>query len=849
MCGCAMQRLEDRTLLSAGDLDPTFGTAGLVRNEDVLFRDLAVQADGKIIAAGWEPGRGMTNLDTGGAAVVRYNPDGTLDTTFGRNGVFFDGVGDQGTVSAHAVAIQSDGKILVVGGGSWLVGEGSMLVWRLNADGTLDDSFGRFGHVGINPGDTSNSIGAFARAVVVTPDGKILVGGGADNEFAVARLNADGSLDTTFGDSFHGLGAATYDVGGGTEYVADMALQSDGSIVLGGTLGLSNNTGRMAVMRLTSAGTLDASFGTGASVIFYDFDPLHDSSEQLNAVAVGPDGKIVLGGYTTVTGGTKDSALARLHFDGTLDPSFGQDGKVIEDFTGQAGDDEINDLTVLPDGSVLSTGALRIMLSAITRAVSVFPPPIADGSTFVARFNPSGVPDLGFGHGGGISVVTVGNGDSPEALTLDATGNILVAGTSNQPSPGGSTGEGFMARFQSAPAQATLSQPQITLDKGILTLRGTERGDRIVVTRTIFDSGSGLTDRITAGVDGLQQTFDTADIRRIIVLGGAGDDSIYYAFSNSQAPGGTSLAIALNGEDGNDQVTVNTSKPTGKRADRFILDGGIGNDTLSFNDTVSPAAGERARYDAARLIGGAGDDILGSLTPNVRFDGGSGVDAITRDQRFDVEGARAWYDNHTGVLHVRGTQRDDVLQAFSPGGIATIPENVVVGVVLNGRGQIFGVPGMDQGGSRIQALPARPDSNSITRGLRLIQVDGLDGDDVLSLDGTGVDFSAFAANSGVNSASAMNVSSLLLGGPGNDALSGGAGNDTMLGGAGDDLLVGRAGHDQLFGGIGNDQFRSQDNESDTVNGGRGRDFLFDSDEGSSGDTVISIEGAEPIVTL
>src|SRR5262245_24661714 len=224
-----LELLENRLVPSAGALDPTFGTGGKVTTDlQGSSQDdgqaVAVQADGKIVVAG-----SFQGIDF---AVVRYNADGTLDATFGTGGKVITNFGPGFTTdAAQDLAIQSDGKIVVVGSSTNSVGT-DFAVARYNADGTLDASFGTGGLVTTNFGGTSLDA---AQGVAIQADGKIVVTGSSNSaspqdDFAVVRYNADGSLDTGFGTG----GKVTTDFAGSIDDAFAVALQADGKIVAAG---------------------------------------------------------------------------------------------------------------------------------------------------------------------------------------------------------------------------------------------------------------------------------------------------------------------------------------------------------------------------------------------------------------------------------------------------------------------------------------------------------------------------------------------------------------------------------------------------------------------------------------
>jgi uncharacterized delta-60 repeat protein len=313
------ESLEDRRLLAvAGDLDPTFGVGGIVTTafgqyNDVI-EDSAIQADGKIVVVGR-----ATNGSADDFAVARYNTDGSLDTSFDGDGkvtTAFDSSIDQ----AFGVAIQPNGKI-VVAGYTFQNSHPSLAVARYNSDGSLDTSFDGDGKV-IAPG------GAQGYEVAMQSDGKIVVVGtasvGSAREVAVYRFNANGSPDNTFS----GDGVQTFYFffdSFAQDYVNSVAIQADGKIVLAGGTYETNASNNIAVARLNTDGSLDTSFDGDGMVNFF----LGNTTDVGGAMALQADGKIVVVGETYRTNKDDDFGVARLNTDGTFDTTFGAGGRLF----------------------------------------------------------------------------------------------------------------------------------------------------------------------------------------------------------------------------------------------------------------------------------------------------------------------------------------------------------------------------------------------------------------------------------------------------------------------------------------------------------------------------------------
>ena len=303
-----------------GSLDPSFGSGGSAKTgAGTQLFGTAVQSDGKVVAVG----------QTGGSTLllVRFTSSGALDLSFGNHGraiVPATGGPFPGSIG-RAVAVQADGKIVVVGA-SGPRGGGGLLVERFAANGRPDKGFGKGGAVNLLSGDFADGF-----AVAVQPDGKILAGGsanavgssGVQPRVAVVRFKPNGSLDGSFGRG----GVDVLDLG--AESVArGLALQSGGKIVLAGSTAPGLQVPLAYVARLTSSGALDRSFaGTGYYRHQYS---QAGASSGFNAVAVQGDGKIVAGGAAAAGPLGADAVVARFTASGGRDSSFGSGGAAYQ---------------------------------------------------------------------------------------------------------------------------------------------------------------------------------------------------------------------------------------------------------------------------------------------------------------------------------------------------------------------------------------------------------------------------------------------------------------------------------------------------------------------------------------
>jgi uncharacterized delta-60 repeat protein len=318
----------------SGALDQSFALGGAVRLQLGGANALALQPDGKILATGY----GSTNND---AIVYRLDPNGSPDQSFGQNGAFaIDSGGDE---RAFALALQPDGKILVAGlTYSTTTAKTNPVVYRLNPGGTLDDDFGTGGTFRIDSAGSES-----AMALALAPDGKIVVAGATtanDNSAVVYRLNANGTVDDGFGQA----GRFGIDEGG-AEYPLALVRQPDGRILVAGyTVRLGDNSADAFVYRLDANGTLDPAFGQGGRLRIDDA-----RANGAYAAALQPDGKILVAGFTTVNDGI-DAVVYRLNRDGSLDPVFDADGaRAIDSGGGETADA----LAVQQDGRIVVAGA------------------------------------------------------------------------------------------------------------------------------------------------------------------------------------------------------------------------------------------------------------------------------------------------------------------------------------------------------------------------------------------------------------------------------------------------------------------------------------------------------------
>jgi len=375
---------------SQPELDTSFASTGKrVINFGALAnaRGMVVQPDNKIVLVA-----PCTHMSFGSRSLclVRTNEDGSLDGTFGASsGVPGSVLSNLGGTGVWGVALQGDGKIVLVGGGS------SVPVVRYNPDGTIDSSFG--GGDGVIVLDPTPSMDDLGRKVAIQPDGKIVVVGiGVTNpahQF-VARLLSDGEPDSSFGVG----GIARTTIPGQITSGLSIALQADGKILAGGA-----GTGFNIIVRLNADGSPDNTWDGDSIVsiprsgsVFFDRGTL--------SLAVRPDGDVVALGY--------GNFLYRFNSDGTLDPTFDADGTRAA-MIGNVGD--VSDMTVSAGGRITVVG---------TRS---FPLLFA-----VSRFTANGSPDLTFSGDGYLEIdIDTATSDGARAVAVDVLGRTVIGGASS----------------------------------------------------------------------------------------------------------------------------------------------------------------------------------------------------------------------------------------------------------------------------------------------------------------------------------------------------------------------------------------------------------------------------------
>jgi uncharacterized delta-60 repeat protein len=472
----SLERLEERTVLTPGFLDPTFGNIpelpGRVVSDfggEEVCTSVSLQADGKIVAAGYQ--NPPTGFDKA-LVLARYNADGSLDDSFGSGGRVLDNWGASAEV--FSVIIQPDGKI-VVAGDTHILNNDQFALARYNSDGSPDSSFGSGGKVVTEFGASSTIF-----SLALEPDGKI-VAAGAESGFnhslqslALARYNSNGSLDdggpadSTPDDSFGTLGKAVSPTGG-TSLAAGVSLQPDGRIVAVGTV-FHDQQSDFVVTRFLANGSPDSDFDADGQMIT-DFAGGYDAARS---VAIQTDGKIVVAGSATVSA-LNDIALARYNADGSPDLAFGDDGKVTTPIGAGV---FATAVALQADGKIVAAG------QTFTRTLL-----IASFDFALARYNADGSLDKSFSFDGLVVTDSSGSNEAASSVAIAADGKIVVAGTSKDD-------DFTLARYQAKEPNQPPAIANQTLGIAENSAAGTVVGS---VSASDPDSGQTLSYQINSG--------------------------------------------------------------------------------------------------------------------------------------------------------------------------------------------------------------------------------------------------------------------------------------------------------------------------------------------------------------
>jgi uncharacterized delta-60 repeat protein len=737
---------------------------------------ITTQADGKILVAG---------VGASQFAILRYNIDGSLDTTFNGTGLLAPEFGSNDW--AWEVTVQADGKIVVAG-----TTVTSTVIARYNADGTADTSFNGSGHV-VNTG-----VG-FGNSLALQTDGSMVVAGlsySTSFDIAVGRFTADGALDP----SFNGTGVVTTDVAGSSDFSRDMQVQADGKIVVLAKMEPSSD-GHLGLVRYNPDGSLDTTFnGSGALLT-----ELQATDFTGGSVSIQADGKILVAAMDATRGLVdSDFALARFNADGSVDTSFGVNGKVVTDL-GANRQDIVGRATLQADGKILVAGSTDV--SGM------------DWDFALVRYNADGSLDTTF-NGTGQARADIGehSTDFAYALTVQADGKVLVTGAS---SANGSS-DFAVARFNADgsldesfgdgdPPGETEDGTPVRLDT---SLAGTPGPD----TLTSFGgddtlNGGGGNDVLDGGEGSDLYVISAATehtVAEIADTGTAGTDEVRFAAT------ATSTLILFAGDAGIERVVIGTGAG----------DAAIASATTGLNVNASAAGNAlwiAGNAGANTLMGSAFNDTLDGGAGADKLAGGNGDDAYTVDDSKDlvIEG------NAAG-----GTDRVEASISY------TLPANVEH-LALTGEGAIDGT-----GNVLANVINGNSATNVLDGKAGLDSLDGGEGSDLyvvglasdhpsaeIADSGTGgtdeIRFAAtkagtltlFAGDTGIErivigtgtgatavtkGTAALNVNATavtnglsITGNAGANVLTGTAYGDTLAGGNGNDVLTGGSGADSF----------------------------------------------------
>jgi uncharacterized delta-60 repeat protein len=416
----------DTTFGNAGVVIPN--GPGVIRNDGYGHSlQLALQSDNKIVVTGTiTPTVSPAGVPSPNVMVMRFNVNGSPDTLFGDGGTVSvpfgkDSYGTDIPVSVNDLEIQPDGKILV--GGNGFQTESSFALLRFNPDGSLDGGFGVGGKVSLNPTMLSvpgTFIGTGLYTLALQADGKIIAAGGTRfaltdsvrGEFLVIRFNADGSLDPSFDGE--GLAfTAFYPPSAGLSALAlDSVVQADGKIVLGGytfvpAIGSEISMKKAAMARFNTDGSIDSTFGIGGKLTA---DP--GGFSEFRSVKILPGGKLAAVGSKNILSGSEDMIVARFHSNGSLEAEFGNAGIMSIDYYGRR--DHALSTGVQPDGKLIVAGMATT--------------PNEGRNFALARFTLNGLLDPSFGTGGKMERIVSSRTILLKKAGIYPDGKIIAAG-------------------------------------------------------------------------------------------------------------------------------------------------------------------------------------------------------------------------------------------------------------------------------------------------------------------------------------------------------------------------------------------------------------------------------------
>lgn len=824
--------LEERVVLTAGDLDPSFGTGGFTIANMLApseAYDAALQEDDKIVLAGYTRNGNEDQL-----ALARFTANGVLDSSFGGDGRVLTNFGAVGTEELRGVAIAGDGKIVSVG--FWRpVSNFQVVVMRHLSDGTPDNTFDGDGVVILSVG--TNSTGA---SVAVQDDGKILVGGHSDFSFLMLRLNVDGTPDTTFGG---GDGIVTTE--STNESIVDIVIQDDGKIL---ACGRGGGGPSFIVMRFESDGDLDPTFNSTGKVklSFGNFG-------GAQGLALQPDDKIVaVGTQVNDFSSAADVVVVRLNSDGSPDNSFSGDGQVVIDLPGgiaSAGEE----VALQANGKILVTGNDN---------------GVGNGKrVLLARFHADGSPDNSFGGDG------VVQSDFRAGFNHDIGRGVLVQTGNQFVVAGNSVNEFLVARYDgdtrpvvdagpnaSSPKHATFTRDGSFVDADSTSWTGT----------VDFGDGSGVQE---LDLDAGDQTFALSHVY--------------------QATGTFTVTVTVTDPEGMSgvdsfTVTVSNVKPIVQAgADASVAEGSVFSQSGSYVDPYSPSWTATVDYGDGSGVQPLelDEDTQSFVLNHLYVDPGIYTVTVTvADEQSDTgsDELEVEVTNVAPTAHisgptrgVRGQRLTFVLEAADPPapGVAEeftyaidwngdgVADESVVGLSLVQVEHTYAEIGTFAPRLIVTDEGGQSSSEAVAAAVEVVAWDlqpagGLPADTALIVGGTTVNDTILieprqgqwkikingvkvgmvapvgrievhgqAGNDSIDISAAITKPAWLFGDSGVDTLRGGGGADVLQGGDGADVLNGRGGRDLLLGGAGGDTVKGGGSEDVLI----GATTLFDAD--------------------
>ena len=797
-----------------GSLDTRFSDDGMLTTAigtgDDGGRSVTLQADGKILVAGTRTiGYSMDSYSD--FALVRYNPDGSLDTRFSGDGMLTTAIGNQVYDYGESVTVQADGKILVAGSSN-----GDFALARYNTDGSLDTGFSGDGWLTTDFGWGSSGHGY---SVAVQTDGKILVAGssynGSNIDFALVRYNTDGSLDT----SFSGDGMLTTAIGN-YNHGQSVTLQADGKILVAGTSNNGSNAD-FALVRYNTDGSLDTSFSDDGKVT--------TASGTGESVTVQADGKILVAGRSA-NGSNSDFALVRYNTDGSLDSSF---DSVNTNSLGGVSRYTENGAAVILDGNVhihdVELSALNSYGGAtltLARHGGASSQDVYSGAGITAgqasgNFTVSSTVIGTYDYAAGTLTLTF-NSSATESLVNQALQSLAYRNSSDAPPArvqidwtfsDGNTGVQGTGGAQSVSGSTTVNiTPVNDAPTGSVTLSGTAtQGQTLTASNTLADAdGLGTIgyqwlrgDTTISGATANSYTLTASDVGQAISVRASytdGQGTLESKTSTSVTP----IAALQPGVVFGDATGLVTTEAGGIDSFTVALRAAPRHDvtlTFTINDATEAvfAASGKATHSVTFTAANwatAKTVVLRGVDDKPE-DGDVGYTIRTSIQSADLryDGMRSGTGLSIANLTAWNTDDDapDAIYGDSDG--THIADDLIQGG--NGASDLYGLFGRDE-------LYGNNGDDRLYGGY---------GDDVLY------------GNADDDELEGEQGNDKLDGGSGQDTLNGGTGNDTLYGQAGDDNLLGEAGKDSLLGGDGNDTLNGGV-DADAMDGGNGADTYY-----------------------